>query len=325
MKIYKKYDNGIYRVREIFGIKFTTKPLENKINHLYNYVNRIERKIDLLDIRNKARMQILALGDKKIIEEKRKERLIVSLTTFPQRIYDIDVVLFSLLNQTVKPDKIILWLGKEEFPNLEDSVPPHILNMRKFGINIKFCYNLKQYNKLIHSLKEFPNDLIVTVDDDIYYQYDCLEKLYNAYLENPNYIHCHRGRVILLDNNKNIIPLINWKNNFSGNNDNKPSFRNYFTGVGGVLYKSNFFNDEIYNEDLFMKLAPTEDDKWFFAMALLNGTKISIVKNNNKIIEIGYDNYDKLYDINKTGINQETFNRLLEYYGDKLINKIIND
>lgn len=69
MAIYKKYNNGIYRVREIFGLKIITKPLENKINDLYHYINNLETKIDLLDIRNKARMQILALGDKKIIED----------------------------------------------------------------------------------------------------------------------------------------------------------------------------------------------------------------------------------------------------------------
>ncbi|MEI0612259.1 hypothetical protein [Brachyspira pilosicoli] len=323
MNIYKKYDNGIHRIREIFGIKITTKPLENKINNLFSYINKLEKKIDLLDIRNKARMQILALGDKKIIEEKRKERLIVSLTTFPQRIYDIDVVLFSLLNQTVKPDKIVLWLAKEEFPNLEDSVPPHILNMRKFGIEIEFCKDIKSYKKLIYALKKYPNDLIVTADDDAYYQYNWLEKLYNAYLENPNYIHCHRGRIILLDSNKNIVPLINWENNYLTNKYVKPSYRNYFTGLGGVLYKSHFFSDEIYNEDLFMKLAPTEDDKWFFTMALLNGIKINIVKDHINPIEIGYDSYNKLYDINKTGVNYKTFLTLIEYYN--LENRIIND
>uniref|UniRef100_UPI0026057169 glycosyltransferase family 2 protein n=1 Tax=uncultured Brachyspira sp. TaxID=221953 RepID=UPI0026057169 len=44
--IYNKYDSGIYRIRNIFGIKIVTKPLVNKINIL-------EEKIDKLINRNK--------------------------------------------------------------------------------------------------------------------------------------------------------------------------------------------------------------------------------------------------------------------------------
>ncbi|WP_081445699.1 glycosyltransferase [Brachyspira pilosicoli] len=309
-------------LKEIYNIN---KEYSDNNKEIFNNFYELKSSIFTLDLRNKARMQILALGDEKIIEEKRKERLIVSLTSFPQRIYDIDVVLFSLINQTIKPDKIILWLSIEEFPNLEKDVPLHILNMRKFGIEIEFCKDIKSYKKLIYALKKYPNDIIVTADDDIYYEYNWLEKLYNAYLENPNYIYCHRSRKILIDDDKNILPLIKWQNNYFGNKNIEPSYRNYFTTGGGILSKSLFFNNEIFNEELFMKLAPLDDDKWFFVMALLNDTKISIVKDNNKIIEIGYDDYKRLWDINKTGVNQQTFDKLLNYYGDKLKNKIIND
>ncbi|MEI0612257.1 hypothetical protein [Brachyspira pilosicoli] len=326
MGIYKKYDNGIYRIREIFGVRITTKPLENKINNLFGAINKLEKKIDSLDIRNKARMQILALGDKKIIEEKRKERLIVSLTTFPQRIYDIDVVLFSLLNQTVKPDKIILWLAKEEFPNLEDSVPPHILNMRKFGIEIEFCKDIKSYKKLIYTLEKYPNDVIVTADDDIYYQYNWLEKLYNAYLENPNYIHCHRAHKIIFDKNNNILPYTEWSQCINSENT-ESSYLNFFTGSGGILYKYNFLYKDVFNEELFMKLSPKADDIWFWAMAVLNGTKINIVKENlNNIIELGYNYYNRLYNINVLeNYNDIQLNNILEYYKANFKDKIRPD
>ncbi|MEI0796108.1 hypothetical protein R4L75_09220 [Brachyspira pilosicoli] len=323
MAIYKKYDSGIYRIREICGIKITTKPLKNKIDSLFSYIYEIEKKIDSLDIRNKARMQILALGDKKIIEEKRKEKLIVSLTTFPQRIYDIDVVLFSLLNQTIKPDKIILWLSVEEFPNLEDSVPLHILNMRKFGIEIEFCNNLYSYNKLIHSLKKYPNDIIVTADDDIYYEYDWLEKLYNAYLENPNYIHCHRAHKIKFDKKGNILPYNEWESQIYSDNT-ELSYINFFTGVGGILYKYNLLYKDVLNEKLFMKLSPKNDDIWFWTMAVLNNTKINVVKHNiNSLTEIGYSNYRRLYNLNVLEeINDIQLNNIFKHYGSELKDKL---
>ena len=48
---YNKYDDGIYRVRNICGIKITTKPLENKINMLLSQINEIKTKIDNIDIK----------------------------------------------------------------------------------------------------------------------------------------------------------------------------------------------------------------------------------------------------------------------------------
>ncbi|OEJ15972.1 hypothetical protein BFL38_10975 [Brachyspira hampsonii] len=48
---YNKYDDGIYRVRNICGIKITTKPLENRINMLLSQINEVKAKIDNIDIR----------------------------------------------------------------------------------------------------------------------------------------------------------------------------------------------------------------------------------------------------------------------------------
>lgn len=195
--------------------------------------------------------------------------------------------------------------------------------MKKFGIEIKFCHNLKQYNKLIHSLKEFPNDLIVTVDDDIYYQYDCLEKLYNAYLENPNFIHCHRAHKILFDKNNDILPYTKWIQCIN-NKNTESSYLNFFTGVGGVLYKSKLLYKDIYDENLFMELCPKADDIWFWAMAVLNGTKINVVKENiSNIIDLGYSHYNRLYDINVLeNYNDIQLNNILEYYKDSFKDKI---
>lgn len=313
----KNYEQLNKKIDDINGkIYAFNKDLNNRFLSL-------RKEISLLELRNKARMQILSLGDEQIIKETRKEKLIVSLTTFPQRIYDIDVVLFSLLNQTVKPDKIILWLSREEFPNLEQDIPVHILNMKKFGIDIEFCNNLYSYNKIIHSLKKYPNDLIVVADDDVYYEYNWLEKLYNAYLENPNYIHCHRAHKIQFDEDGNILPYTKWIECVESGNTNI-SFSNFITNVGGVLYKLEFLYKDVFNDKLFMELCPKADDIWCWAMAVLNGTKIHVVKDNiNKIIEVGYDYYVKLWHVNKLqNFNDVQLNNVFDYYGDKLKNKI---
>ena len=54
-------------------------------------------------------------------------KLIVSLTSFPARINTVHQVIESLLNQTKKADKIILWLAPEQFPNGEKDLPEKLL------------------------------------------------------------------------------------------------------------------------------------------------------------------------------------------------------
>ena len=167
MKLYEKYEEDIYTIRKVFGIKIITKNDRLKLEKLINSrIYNLSQKLDILDLRNKARMSLLAMDRKKIITSFREEKLIVSLTTYPQRISDIDVVLYSLLIQTIKPDKIILWLSEEEFPNKLNDVPLHILRFLDFGVEIEFCDNIRSYKKLVYALNKYPNDLIVTADDD---------------------------------------------------------------------------------------------------------------------------------------------------------------
>ena len=71
--------------------------------------------------------------DKEIVEFKQNgttgddKGIIISLTSFPQRMYEIHYTLYSLLTQSVKPAKVILWLGEEQFPNLEKDIPEKVL------------------------------------------------------------------------------------------------------------------------------------------------------------------------------------------------------
>ena len=107
-------------------------------NILLEYFRKLEvinEQIALLDFRSKIRNSISQLPEN-IIKETRNPRIIVTLTSYPERMETIDVVLYSLLDQTLKPDKIVLWLSYEEFPNLEDDVPSNILDMKKYGIEI---------------------------------------------------------------------------------------------------------------------------------------------------------------------------------------------
>lgn len=248
----------------------------------------------------------------------RSPRLIISLTSFPERMHDIHYCIYSLFNQTLKADKIILWLAEDQFPNKEADIPQTVLEFKKYGLEIKWCENLYSYKKLIPALKEFPNDIIVTTDDDIYYEEDCIEKLYTSSLETPDTIVCHRCHRIKTDKKDEILPYKKWKKKISGES---VEYKNFFTGAGTVLYPPKCLYKDITNKELFTKLAPHADDIWFWAMAIMNRTKIKVLKNN--IAELTYVNPERergltgeltLFASNKKGGNDIQLEKILEHY-----------
>ena len=96
---------------------------------------------------------------------------------------------------------------------------------------------------------------------------------------------------------------------------------NFLTGVGGVLYPPNCLYKDILNEELFMKLAPKADDVWFWAMAVLNHTKILIAKNwireltyVNPERERGLTNEITLFSSNKKGGNDLQIENVINHY-----------
>lgn len=205
----------------------------------------------------------------------RNPRIVVSLTSHPARIKTVHLTVASLLQQTLKPDALVLWLADSQFPKKEAELPPELLALREFGLEIRWTKDVKSYKKLIPALKAFPRDIIVTADDDLIYVRPWLELLYRAHLEDPRCIPAHRITKIRFDGNDGISTVV-------GGYDYYPSDSclNKLTGCGGVLYPPGCFHDDICDEEKFMALAPTNDDIWFWLMAALKGYYPKVVRGN---------------------------------------------
>lgn len=251
-----------------------------------------------------------------------RQKLIVSLTSFPYRIPTVHLAIESLLCQTMKPDKIILQLSEDEFPNKEGDLPENLLKLREKGLTISWNKgNIKSYKKLIPTLKQYPDAVIITVDDDRIFDKNLVKDLWKSYENNPEYVHCHRTTKMLLNkNNEFDAKAMQFYK--------EPSFANKLAGGAGCLYPPNTLYKDITNEELFTKLAPTNDDIWFWLMAVMNGTKIKLIKNaKNDPKEIkGIKKGPCLTQINDRGENlfYVDLNRVLDHY-EGLKEKIIAD
>ncbi|WDE00530.1 glycosyltransferase [Thalassomonas actiniarum] len=203
-----------------------------------------------------------------------QQLLTVSLTTYGKRLSTVHLTILSLLRQTLKPQRLILWLAEDEF-TLEQ-LPECLLELQQFGLEIAFCPDIRSYKKLIPALKRYPDDIIITFDDDVIYPQDQIERLYQAHLAEPAAVICHRAHRISKKANGDIKPYIQWPFDISSA---KSGFDIYPVGIGGVLYPPGSLNPEVMNEPAFMRLCPYADDMWFKVMALKNLTPAKVVDN----------------------------------------------
>lgn len=231
----------------------------------------------------------------------RKKAIIVSLTSFPGRINTVHKTIRSILNQArVKPDRVELWLAREQFEKGKNGLPVNLLELQEYGLEIRWCEDIRSFKKLLPTLKEHSDSVIVTADDDVFYKKDWLEKLVTEYEKDTRNIYCHKATMFYLDESGRYMAYGGGEKYYKD-----PSFLNKLVGVGGVLYPPGVLNKEIFNEAVFQELAPTNDDIWFWFMAILNKTKIKVVeKNNPRPVEVyEREKSDKLTNINDRGEN----------------------
>lgn len=248
---------------------------------------------------------------------KRDVPIIVSLTSFPERINIVVKTIKTLLTQTMKPDMVILWLAPEQFPNKENDLPQELLDLKEYGLTIDWYKDIRSYKKIIPTLNKYPNSIIITVDDDIYYAPDTVETLYKSYLEHPDEIQAHRSDWLGVGVN-NTVTWAKTRELFKDIHKNEASFRQRLTGYGAVLYPPNCLYKDVTNEKIIAKTIPTHDDVWLWGMAVLQGTKTRLVKGYSESINYIEDSQQYgLCKVNKKGVGMglgEAYSIILKEY-----------
>lgn len=190
------------------------------------------------------------------------DKVYITLTSWKGRINKIHKTLDILLNNSVKPKKLILNLSIEEFPNKKNDLPKNILKLLKKYSNFEIFWVKKDNNvfkKLIPTINRIKNDLIITVDDDVLYPKNLIEKMLNCYNK--------LGR-----NNP-----VSFGNKRSDWNINGKIIHSHY-GPGSIV-KYTYFNNkinEIYKyttENRIKKGIKCFDDLLYTYSALLNGYK----------------------------------------------------
>jgi hypothetical protein len=174
------------------------------------------------------------------------------------------------MRQNYKADLIVLWLSKDQFNSIND-LPKRLIKQQENGLEIKFVENdLKSHKKYFYALNQYPDDVIVTFDDDVIYSPTVLRTLIKLSEKFPFSIICNEGRRITIGE-EGIMPYDKWEqlNKFTG-----PSYNISFIGVGGVLYPPGSLHKETLNNEVFQNFCLSADDLWLKTMSLLEKTTV---------------------------------------------------
>ena len=214
--------------------------------------------------------------------EVRQEKVIVSLASYPARIHCVHLAIKSLMLQTYKPDKIILWLAKAQFP--DKVLPQELIKLQDYGLEIRFCEtDVIGHKKYFFAVQEQEaNELVVTFDDDIIYPKKTLERLIKVHRKFPNCVVCERGQVL---NRQQLMMPGRWKT-ISSVGVKTPTYSMNPSPGSGCLFPYGAMHKDATNEEKLRELALRADDVWNMFMCVSNSTRMIKTRKYHKIFSL---------------------------------------
>lgn len=255
------------------------------------------------------------------------KKIVISFTSYPQRIGTIHRVLDTIIKQTVLPDRIILYLSSSEFEETDEL--PDFSKYEKYGFDIRWNEeNLRSHKKWFYSFQEFREDIVITIDDDILYNNDMIEKLLQYHQQFPKCVIARNGHLITCSEKGLIAPYDDWCN-WCAKYVGSPRMDMEAVGNGGVLYVPSLFEStELFRKDVFMNKCPYADDLWLKIMEIYNDIPTVLAEKHWKdSILMEHQVHCLFQDYNKNGGNDRQLKELIKAYpytlkNEKLINSI---
>ena len=242
--------------------------------------------------------------------KKAREKVIVSLTSFPARIDNIWQTIACLMLQSYPAGKIILWLSEDQFGR-DYELPSRLRSFSGDVFEVRWVKgDIRSHKKYYYVTKEFPDALVLLVDDDIYYPTDMLERLMVAHKNNPEAVICQYGYEMAYDKDGSIRPYNIWAKIYK--ESESPNL--FFGSGGGTLLRLQSLYKDLLRLDLSTKLTPIADDVWLNAMVRLAGLPVIMIKTGH-ILPVSNKNDVRLASENRRlNKNDEQIHNVSSYY-----------
>ena len=198
---------------------------------------------------------------------------IVSLTSFPSRLNNLWMVLYCMYNQTYRPGKIVVTLIRSEIVGGYESLPNSLKYFADKGVEFLFeDENLKPHNKYFYTRQKYPDRVIITIDDDLLYYSDTIDRLMKLHEKYPDSVCSNRVHKVHKENGV-LKKYSTWNDVFIPMG---PSNNLIALGYSSVLYPPSFHNELIYDAEKIKKLSLCADDIWLYVMEVLSNTNVVV-------------------------------------------------
>ena len=218
------------------------------------------------------------------------QRIIISLTSYPARIHIVYKVIESLIKQKEKADEIILWLSILEFPNRIDDLPENLRRMiGENGFHIEWVKeNIKSHKKYFYALQDRKN-IIITVDDDIYYSKTMVSTLISSYRKHPNAISA-RNVHIITKQGEQLSPYLDWEG-YTAEYIDAERMDLCAIGVSGILYPPACSTKRWFDINLIIEYAQNQDDLWLKFNQVIDNIPVVYtgITENDRVLEGSQD------------------------------------
>ena len=203
-------------------------------------------------------------------------RVIVSLSTVPDRINNLRPTIRSLLKQTWPPDEIVLAIPefsvREQRPYV---VPKYISQLPRVRV-LRCREDYGPATKFIAAIQDElaagrENTLIMVVDDDRLYPRDALETYLHFNNQFPDAALCFRGAAMPSTLDWDDAKMIYAKDL------REPRSVAVITGCGSYLVRPRFFDRSLWNYSVAPSVAFYIDDIWISAWLSRRGVKRYVV------------------------------------------------
>ena len=230
--------------------------------------------------------------------------IIISMTSWAPRLDAVPKAFNAVISQ-IEPDMdvhCVLVLSVEEFPQKKKELPKCILDL---PVEILWTKrNTRSHKKLMPTLKKYPNNPIIVIDDDTCQTSGWLRTFIEDHKKYPDdIIFGQSTSIVYVDLNNNIHEFRNgccYEIPGEIAYTQKPA-----SGGSGTLFPPHTFHlSDFYDEDLMMKLSPTCDETWQWAFAMMEGKNFrALSKCNLPLFNEGCNQDDALIKTNIKTIN----------------------
>ena len=234
-----------------------------------------------------------------------RQRVIVSLTSYPQRIDYVADVVRSLFAQLQLPDLTVLYLSEDQFPDGVKSLPPSLTSCLGRDFQIRWVGgDMRSHKKYLYAVRDFPEDLVITVDDDIVCRNTLVGDLLSAHTRHPHAVAAIRTHLMEFDFNGVLLPYSSWQmevGNARPELCDRPSMRLFGTSGAGIDTRA------------IGETCPNADDVWLKAMSTIAGYPTVSVAGWQGVDCIEGSQETSLWATNQRGGNDDAIRKVRAY------------